>query len=273
MSKLALLLFLVVGLACGRAEDEARFITLASTTSPENSGLYSVLLPGFREATGIEVRAMPVGTGKAIRIARDGNADAVFVHNEQLEKQFVSDGHGVERIGVMKNEFVIVGPPRDPARVAMLADGAEALRRIAEATATFVSRGDDSGTHRRELALWERSGVDPRPASGTWYQEAGAGMGATLNVAVAKGAYCLTDSSTWLAFENKADLKVLVQDDPMLQNPYTFIVVSKAKHPSAKQELAQKLADWLTGPEGQATIRDFRVNGEQLFTPTAGGSR
>jgi tungstate transport system substrate-binding protein len=232
-----------------------------------------VLLPKFRQATGIEVRAMPVGTGKAIRIARDGNADAIFVHNEKLERQFVAEGHGIERLAVMKNEFVIVGPPEDPAGIGSLEDAAEAMRRISRARATFVSRGDDSGTHLRELATWERSGVDPRPASGTWYQEAGAGMGATLNVAVAKGAYCLTDSSTWGAFENKGDLQVLVSGDPMLQNPYTFIVVAKNKHPSAKQGLAQKLADWLTGPQGQATIRDFRVGGEQLFTPAAGGKK
>jgi tungstate transport system substrate-binding protein len=270
--KIALLLLALVALGCGGNQEGSKFITIASTTSPENSGLHAVLLPKFEKATGIEVRAMPVGTGKAIRIARDGNADAVFVHNEGLERQFVADGHGVERLDVMKNEFVIVGPGKDPAEIARLEDGAEALRRIAEASATFVSRGDDSGTHRRELAIWKRSGIDPRPASGRWYQEAGAGMGATLNVAVAKGAYCLTDSSTWGAFKNKGELEVLVRGDPKLENPYTFIVVSKIKHPSAKQELAQKLADWLTGPDGQAVIRDFRVGGEQLFTPAAGGS-
>jgi len=262
--RLGILILLALFAGCGE-EQETPYVTLASTTSPENSGLYAVLLPRFREAAGIEVRAMPVGSGKAIRIGRDGEADAVFVHNKALEEQFVADGFGVERLDVMKNEFIIVGPADDPARIGPLKDGAEALRRIAAAKAPFVSRGDDSGTHRRELAVWKRSGIDPKPYSGMWYLEAGAGMGATLNIAVGKGAYCLTDSSTWGAFENKGELKAVFHGDPKMQNPYTFIVCAR----SPKRELAQKLADWITGPEGQAVIREFRVHGQQLFIPTA----
>ena len=265
-------LALLVAIACSddseprpASEPEPRFILLASTTSPENAGLYDVLLPAFQEATGIEVRALAVGTGKAIRIGRDGGADAVFVHNRKLEEEFVADGVGEERIAVMKNQFVIVGPPDDPAKIGPLNDGAEAVKRIAAAKAPFVSRGDDSGTHRKELSVWKRAGVDPKPASGDWYQEAGQGMGATLNIAVAKNAYCLTDSSTWGAFRNKGSLKVLLQGDPQLQNPYTYIVVTG----SAKRDLAQRFGDWLTGEEGQRIIGEFRVNGERLFEPTA----
>lgn len=264
--RFSVLLLVAFLAACGE-ESEAPYLTLASTTSPENSGLYAVLLPRFREATGIEVRALPVGTGKAIRIGRDGGADAVFVHNKDLEEQFVADGFGVERRAVMKNEFIIVGPADDPAKIGPLKDGAQALRRIAAAKATFVSRGDDSGTHRRELKVWERAGIDPRPYSGMWYLEAGTGMGGTLNIAVGKGAYCLTDSSTWGAFRNKGELKAVFHGDPKMQNPYTFIVVAQ----SPKRDLAQKFGDWLTGTDGQAVIREFRVNGEQLFIPTAPG--
>ncbi|MHC4849634.1 MAG: ABC transporter substrate-binding protein [Planctomycetota bacterium] len=258
------LLFLTLLTACG-GDPEPEFITLASTTSPDNAGLYKVLLPKFQEATGIEVRAMPVGTGKALRIGRDGHADVVFVHNRELEEKFVADGFGVERLAVMKNEFILVGPPDDPAKIGPLKDGAQALRRIAASRATFISRGDESGTHRRELKIWKRAGIDPKPFSGSWYQEAGQGMGATLNVAVGKGAYCLTDSSTWGAFRNKGELKAIFFGDPKLQNPYTVIVAAK----SAKRKLAQKFADWLTGPEGQAIIRDCKVNGVALFIPTA----
>jgi len=265
--RIAVLFALVLFLgACGdESKQEERYFVLASTTSPENCGLYAVMLPAFEKAHGIEVRTMPVGTGKAIRFGRDGTADAVFVHNKALEEEFVKDGVGVERLAVMKNEFIIVGPADDPAKIGPLKDGAEALRRIADARATFVSRGDDSGTHRRELAIWERAQFDPKPFSGTWYQEAGTGMGATLNIAVAKGAYCLTDSSTWGAFRNKGELAAVFHGDPKLQNPYTFIVCAN----SPRRAEAQVFADWLTGPEGQALIRDFKANGEQLFIPIA----
>ncbi|MEM8884679.1 MAG: substrate-binding domain-containing protein [Planctomycetota bacterium] len=264
-----LLLLCALLAACRRDPASTEFITLASTTSPENSGLFAVLLPKFTERTGIEVRALPVGTGKALRTARDGNADLVFVHAEALEKRFVAEGHGLARIAVMMNEFVVVGPPDDPAGVAGLRDAAEALRRIARTRSTFVSRGDDSGTHVRERSTWTRAGVDPTPHSGDWYLEAGAGMGATLNVAVSKGAYCITDSSTWGAFANKGDLTVHVEGDPPMRNPYTLIVVSKAKHPHAKQEQAQRFADWITSSEGQAIIGAFEVNGARLFVPNA----
>ena len=259
-----ILLLAILPLGCG-ASDDAEFITLASTTSPENSGLYAVLLPKFREASGIDVHAVPVGTGKAIRLGRDGNADVVFVHNRKLEDAFIADGHGVERRAVMRNEFVIVGPPDDPAEIGALKDGSEAVFRIAKTKSNFISRGDESGTHLRELAIWKRAGIDPTPASGTWYQESGSGMGATLNVAVAKGAYCLTDSSTWGAFANKGDLEVIFRGDPRLQNHYTIIVVQS----SPKRKLAEKFVNWLTGPQGQSVIGSFRVNDAQLFAPSA----
>ncbi|MHC4956238.1 MAG: ABC transporter substrate-binding protein, partial [Planctomycetota bacterium] len=244
--------------ACGGDEKNRPYITLTSTTSARNSGLYAYLLPKFTEASGIDVRVVARGTGQAIRLARGGDADAILVHHKGYEEAFVEDGHGIRRLPIMYNEFLIVGPQDDPAGLREAKGSYEAFRRLAQAKALFVSRGDESGTHLRELALWKAAGIDPAPSSGEWYREAGTGMGATLNIAAGMGAYCLTDSGTWLAFKNKGDLKKLVGGDPPLFNYYTFIVVSKKRHTHAKQDLAQKLGDWLIGSEGQKAIADFR---------------
>jgi len=266
--RIALFLALVL-FGCGDADEEKPFITLATTTSARNSGLLEVLLPKFTEETGIEVRVVAVGTGRAVQLARDGDADGLLVHHKGLEEQFVADGFGIERLPVMYNEFIIVGPKADPAGAAKAGGGVEALKKIAEAKSPFVSRGDKSGTHLRELATWKQAGIDPAPASGTWYREAGSGMGATLNTAVGMQAYCLTDSGTWLNYKERGPLVVLVHNDPKLFNPYTFIVVSPEKHPHVKKDLTQKFADWLTGPDGQKAIADYRIGGEQAFFPNA----
>jgi len=264
-------LFLLGALfACGGADQDVdQFITVATTTSPRNSGLTDYLLPQFTEATGITVRVVAVGTGRAIQLGRDGDVDAVLVHHERLETQFVADGYGVERIPVMYNEFIVVGPRADPLGIAKAKDAVGAFQLLAQGKAPFVSRGDQSGTHLREIATWKISGIDPVPASGTWYREAGAGMGTTLNIAVGMNAYCLTDSGTWLKFKNAAHHAVLLSGDAKLFNPYTFMVVSRRRHPHVKQDLAQKFADWLVGPAGQRAIADFRIDGTPAFFPNA----
>jgi tungstate transport system substrate-binding protein len=268
--RITLLLALVL-FGCGDASEdkEQPYITLATTTSARNSGLLEELLPQFTAESGIEVRVVAVGTGRAVQLARDGDADGLLVHHKGLEEQFVADGFGIERLPVMYNEFIIVGPKTDPAGVAKAGGGAEALKKIAQHGSPFVSRGDKSGTHLRELATWEMAGIDPAPASGTWYREAGSGMGATLNTAVGMKAYCLTDSGTWLNYKERGPLVVLVHGDPKLFNPYTFIVVSPEKHPHVKRDLTQTFADWLVGPAGQKAIAAYRINGEQAFFPNA----
>ncbi len=264
---------LVVGLAVllplAATGEEPRSVTLASTTSTDNSGLFRHLLPRFEAATGVRVRVVAVGTGAALRLGERGDADLVLVHDRAAEEAFVAAGHGVDRRLVMANDFVVVGPRADPAGVGGGRDAAAALRTIARAKAPFVSRGDDSGTHKAELRLWQAAGVDPHPASGRWYQESGSGMGAALNLAAGRGAYTLADRGTWLSFENRRDLAVLVEGDPRLLNPYGVILVNPARHPHVRAGLARALADWLTSPEGQAAIGAFRVAGEQLFRPAA----
>jgi len=234
-------LFLLGALfACGGADkDDQPFITIATTTSPRNSGLTDHLLPQFTETTGIAVRVVAVGTGRAIQLGRSGDVDAVLVHHERLETQFVADGYGIERIPVMYNEFIVVGPRADPLGIGKAKDAVEAFQLLAQGTAPFVSRGDQSGTHLREIATWKMAGIDPVPASGTWYREAGRGMGATLNTAVGMNAYCLTDSGTWLKFKNAANHAVLLSGDARLFNPYTFMVVSHKRHPHVKQALGR----------------------------------
>ncbi len=246
-----------------------RFITLASTTSTQNSGLFDYLLPKFTARTGIEVRVVAVGTGQAIRLAERGDADVLLVHHRPSEDRFVAEGYGVDRRDVMHNDFVLVGPAADPAGVRGLGDVAAALARIAAAGAPFVSRGDDSGTHKKERELWRAAGIDPGAASGTWYREAGAGMGATLNLAAGMGAYTLSDRATWVAFGNKGDLAILVEGDARLANPYGVILVNPARHAHVKEADGRAFIDWLTGPEGQAAIAAFRVAGQQLFFPDA----
>lgn len=251
------------------AHSADRFITLASTTSTQNSGLFDYLLPKFTEQTGIEVRVIAVGTGQAIKLAERGDADVLLVHDRAGELRFVSEGHGVNRREVMYNDYVIVGPAADPAAVRGLNDAAEAFRRIAGAGAEFVSRGDDSGTHRQELRLWEAAGMDVQSVSGGWYKEVGAGMGATLNTAAGLGAYALTDRATWATFRNRADLALLVEGDPRLFNQYAVIEINPALHPAVKAEEARQFADWLVSPAGQALIGAFTVDGQALFFPNA----
>jgi tungstate transport system substrate-binding protein len=251
----------------GAAHGESRAITVASTTSTQNSGLFDWLLPQFTKATGIEVQVVAVGTGQAIRIATNGDADLLLVHHEASERKFVADRLGLERHPVMHNDFVLVGPGADPADVGGIKDITTALQRIGESEQVFVSRGDDSGTHKKELELWSASGFDPRPASGSWYRETGSGMGATLNTANAMNGYTLSDRASWVSFGNKGDFEILVEGDPRLHNPYAAIVVNPEKHPHVKVKEAQVFVDWLTSAQGQAAITAFRVDGQQLFFP------
>jgi len=246
-----------------------RFITVASTTSTENSGLFQFLLPLFQRDTGIEVRVVAVGTGQAIELAQRGDADVLFVHHKPSEEKFVADGFGVARFDVMYNDFVVVGPRTDPAGVHGMTDVVAALTKVAAAHAPFVSRGDDSGTHKLELSLWQAAGVDVAAASGTWYREAGAGMGATLNTASGLEAYSLTDRGTWLSFTNRGHLAIVVEGDRRLFNQYGVILVNPAKYPHVKATEGQMFIDWLLSTKGQQAIAAFRVAGEQAFFPNA----
>jgi tungstate transport system substrate-binding protein len=245
-----------------RAEE---FITVASTTSTENSGLFGHILPIFTARTGIEVRVVAQGTGQALETGKRGDADVVFVHSRAAEEAFVAEGWGVQRFDVMYNDFVIVGPEGDPAGAGKAESAMAAMAAIAAAEAPFASRGDDSGTHKAELALWAAAGVQP---AGEWYLETGAGMGATLNVAAQVPAYTLTDRGTWLSFGNRGPLVVVFQGDPVLFNPYGVMLVNPARHPHVKAEAGQVLIDWLVSDEGRAAIAGFTVGGEQLFFPT-----
>ncbi len=254
----------------GTAAAADRFITVASTTSTENSGLFGHILPLFRARTGIQVRVVAVGTGQAIRLARNGDADVLLVHHRPSEERFVAEGYGVERFDLMYNDFVIVGPKADPAGIRGMTDAPAALDKVAAARAPFASRGDDSGTHKKELSLWRAAGVDVAAASGSWYRETGSGMGATLNAAAAMDAYALADRATWLAFKNKAGLALLVEGDPRLFNQYGVILVNPARHPHVKQADGQAFIDWLLSADGQRAIADFKLDGRQLFFPNAG---
>ena len=262
-------LFIAVMLAALAASDEPRPITVASTTSTQNSGLFESLLPKFTAETGIEVRVVAVGTGQAIRLATNGDADILLVHHPASERKFVADGLGLARHPVMHNDFVLVGPAADPAGIRGMADVAVALRRIGDSEQVFVSRGDDSGTHKKELELWRAAAFDPRPASGAWYRESGSGMGTTLNTASAMGGYTLTDRASWVSFGNKAGLQLLVEGDTRMHNPYSIIVVNPARHPHVHAVEAQAFADWLTAAGGQQAIAAYRVDGQQLFFPDA----
>ncbi len=245
------------------------FITVASTTSTQNAGLFDHLLPLFEAETGIEVRVVAVGTGQALRLARNGDADLLLVHDRPSEEAFVAAGHGSRRFDLMYNDFVLVGPAGDPAGIAGAGDAAAALGRIAAVRAPFLSRGDDSGTHRRERALWAAAGLDPRDASGTWYREAGQGMGATLNTASMMEAYTLTDRGTWLKMRGRLDLRLLVEGGAGLRNEYGVTLVSPEKHPHVKAALARRFAAWLISPAGQAAIEGFTIDGERPFIPNA----
>ena len=246
-----------------------KFIIVQSTTSTQNSGLFEHILPLFTKKTGIEVRVVAVGTGQALKNAENGDGDVVLVHSKPDEEKFVAEGWGVKRYPVMYNDFIIVGPAADPAKIAGIQRAPEALKKIAEVSAPFASRADDSGTHKAELKLWEAAGVDPKASSGSWYLETGSGMGATLNTAVGKHAYALTDRGTWLAFANKDDFKVLVEGDDKLFNQYGVILVNPTKHPNVKAKEGQAFIDWLVSPEGQAAIASYKIDGQQLFFPNA----
>jgi tungstate transport system substrate-binding protein len=256
-----------LGLAAAATAQE-RFIVMASTTSTEQSGLFGYLLPLFRQASGIEVRVVAVGTGQALDMARRGDADVVFVHDTVAEEKFVAEGYSRKRAAVMYNDFVLIGPASDPAQ-ARGDDIAAALKKLAARGAPFVSRGDRSGTHAAELRLWTQAGIDLAGAKPAAYRECGCGMGPALNMASSMNAYLLADRGTWLAFKNRGDLTVLVQGDKQLFNQYGVMVVDPARFPKAKHADAQAFADWVTSAAGQAAVAGYRIGGEQLFFPNA----
>ncbi len=268
-SKVMRVACLLVALACAPSVLAQRFITVASTTSTEQSGLFGYLLPLFEQKTGIEVRIVALGTGQALDLARRGDADVVFVHARAAEEDFLREGHGVERLPVMYNDFVIVGPTTDPADIAGGTDTLDALRKIKDARAPFVSRGDRSGTHIAELNLWTMAGIDIAAERGPWYRETGQGMGPALNTASSMNAYLLSDRATWLAFRNRGDLTILVQGDARLMNQYGIMLVNPQRHPSVKRADGQAFIDWVVSAEGQAAIARYRIGGEQLFFPNA----
>jgi len=263
------MLFAALFLLCSSVAGQERFITVASTTSTEQSGLFRHLLPIFEKKTGIQVRVVALGTGQALDIGRRGDADVVFVHARPLEEKFLAEGHGVQRFDVMYNDFVLIGPKGDPAAIRGK-DAAAALKRIFEKKAPFVSRGDRSGTHFAELELWKTAGIDIAKGKGPWYRETGSGMGPALNTASAMNAYILADRGTWLSFKNRGDLAIVVQGDKRLFNQYGIMLVNPEKHPTVKKELGQVFIDWVISPEGQQAIDSYKINGEQLFFSDAG---
>jgi tungstate transport system substrate-binding protein len=248
---------------------QRKFITVASTTSTEQSGLFKHLLPIFEKKTGTQVRVVALGTGQALDLARRGDADVVFVHARPLEEKFVAEGHGVQRFEVMYNDFLLVGPKSDPAKVGGTRDIVAALQKIKAAQAPFTSRGDKSGTHFAEVELWKAAGTDISKEKGPWYRETGSGMGPTLNTASGMNAYVLTDRGTWLSFKNRGDLVIAVEGDQRLFNQYGVMLVNPAKHPQVKNELGQAFVDWVISTEGQEAIADYKIDGEQLFFPNA----
>lgn len=245
------------------------FIIVQSTTSTKNSGLYDFLLPKYQEKTGDEVRVVAVGTGQAIKNAKNCDGDVLWVHAKSAEEKFVADGYGVSRADVMYNDFVLIGPSTDPAGVNGGSDIVAALKLIASNGAIFASRGDDSGTHKKELSLWAESGVEPQNDSGKWYRETGSGMGATLNAGIGMDAYVLTDRATWIKFGNKANHSIVVEGDDKMFNQYGIILVNKSVCDMVKAEAGQQFIDWVVGDEGQSLIADYQVDGQQLFFPNA----
>lgn len=249
-----------------------RYITVASTTSTEQSGLFKHILPIFEKKTGMQVRVVALGTGQALDVARRGDADVVFVHARTQEEKFVSEGHGVKRAPVMYNDFVLIGPKADPAKVAGGKDIADALKKIKAAAAPFVSRGDRSGTHSAELRLWKTAGIDMPKEKGAWYRETGQGMGPALNTASSMDAYVLADRATWLAFRNRGDLSIAVEGDKRLFNQYGVILVNPERHKNVKRADGQAFIDWIVSPEGQKAIASYRIGADQLFFPNADDS-
>jgi tungstate transport system substrate-binding protein len=249
------------------AQDKS--IVVASTTSTQDSGLFEYLLPIFQQKTGTTVKVVAQGTGQALDTGRRGDADVVFVHAKSAEEKFLAEGEGVKRFPVMYNDFVLIGPKTDPAGIKGMKDVAKALQTIKDKQASFISRGDRSGTHIAELNLWKDSSVDIEKDKGTWYKSIGQGMGAALNTAGASNAYVLSDRGTWIHFKNKGDLQILVEGDKRMFNQYGVILVNPAKHPNVKKELGQEFIDWLVSPDGQKTISNYKIEGEQLFYPNA----
>ena len=267
---MALMRIALLALAlCGPAAAQDKFITVASTTSTEQSGLFKYLLPIFERKTGIQVRVVAVGTGQALDIGRRGDADVVLVHARPLEEKFMAEGQGVKRYDVMYNDFVLIGPKSDPARVRGMNDVAAAFRKIEQSRAPFVSRSDRSGTYFAELQIWKLAGIDIAKDKGPWYRETGQGMGPALNTAAAMDAYILSDRGTWLSFRNRGDLLIAVEGDRRLFNQYGVMLVNPAKHRDVKATLGQEFIDWLISPAGQQAIAGYRINGEQLFFPNA----
>jgi tungstate transport system substrate-binding protein len=265
----ATVLWTALGSAQAQQAQQAPFIVMASTTSTEQSGLFGHLLPAFTRETGIEVRVVAQGTGQALDMARRGDADIVFVHDQSAEEKFVAEGFGLKRQAVMVNDFVLVGPKADPAGVKGK-DVAAAMGKLASAGAPFISRGDKSGTHAAELRFWKQGGLDVAANKPAGYKECGCGMGPALNIAASSGAYVLADRGTWLSFRNRGDLAVLVEGDKRLFNQYGVIVVNPVKHAHVKVKEAQRFADWVVSPAGQSAIAAYKINGEQLFFPNAG---
>ena len=267
--RLVLVQMAVAAFICGAngpAQAQAESIVISSTTSTEQSGLFGHLMPAFTQATGIATKVVALGTGQALDMARRGDADVVFVHDQVAEEKFVAEGFGLQRLPVMYNDFVLIGPKADPAATKG-SDIVDALKKLAAGNTAFVSRGDKSGTHAAELRFWKLAGLE---AKGGGYRECGCGMGPALNIAASTGAYVLADRGTWLNFKNRADLAVLVEGDKRLFNQYGVMVVNPAKHPHVKQAAAQKFADWVTSSTGQAAIASYKIGGEQLFFPNAG---
>ena len=264
----AIAAFALLGLQ-GTAAAQKNFITVASTTSTEQSGLFKHLLPVFEKKTGTQVRVVALGTGQALDMARRGDVDVVFVHDKPAEEKLLAEGFGVQRFDVMYNDFVLVGPKNDPARIAGSKDIVDAYKKIAAGGAPFASRGDRSGTHAAELRLWKDAGINPNTGKGSWYRETGSGMGPTLNTASAMNAYAFTDRGTWLSFKNRGDLVIEVEGDKKLFNQYGVMLVNPAKHPHVKKELGQAFVDWMISPEGQLTIAAYKIGPDQLFFPNA----
>ena len=262
---LAAATMIMIGLG---ASAQDRFITVASTTSTEQSGLFAHLLPAFEKATGIKVRVVALGTGQALDLARRGDADVVFVHDKAAEEKFIAESYGVKRQEVMYNDFILVGPKADPAK-ALGRDILEGLRRVEAAKAPFVSRGDKSGTHAAELRYWKLAGVDLDARKGPWYRDTGSGMGPALNTAASMNAYILADRGTWLNFKNRGEMGIVVEGDKALFNQYGVILVNPARHTHVKQADGQKFIDWVVSKDGQQAIADYKIGGEQLFFPNA----
>ncbi|MEP6996352.1 MAG: substrate-binding domain-containing protein [Betaproteobacteria bacterium] len=263
-------LFVLLALAAFGTSAQERFITVASTTSTEQSGLFGYLIPIFEAKAGIKVHVVALGTGQALDVARRGDADVVFVHARAAEEKFLAEGEGIKRFPVMYNDFVLIGPKSDPAKIGGGKDIVVALTKLEAARAPFVSRGDRSGTHMAELELWKVAGIDLDKSKGPWYRDVGQGMGPALNTASSMNAYILADRGTWLAFKNRGDLTILVKGDKRLFNQYGVMLVNPVKHPNVKKALGQQFIDWLISPEGQQAIGAYKIGGEQLFHPNAG---